>query len=180
REQFGDSEIEQLRRAVFSHQDVARLEVPVDDQLAMRVLDGGTNVAEEFELLVERKLTPVAIGGHLFARDNPHNKISLPPYGRAAVEQASDVRMIERSQYLPLAQESFAHKIRFHAGLDEFDGDSLSEFVVVAHGFIHRAHAAASDQARQAIWTDALARKFIGRRGGDGVRRFFDRVIEKG
>src|SRR4030095_1054912 len=107
REQFGDSEIEQLRRAVFSHQDVARLEVAVDDQLAMRVLDGGTNVAEEFELLVERKLTPVAIGGDRFARDELHHQSTLPLSCRAAVEQASDVRMIERSQYLPLAQESF-------------------------------------------------------------------------
>jgi hypothetical protein len=46
-DQLGDAEVEQLGRAVGGHQHVGRLDVAMDDQVLMRMLDGGADVAKE-------------------------------------------------------------------------------------------------------------------------------------
>ena len=53
-QQLGDPEVEQLRRAVFSHQDVGGLQIAVDHQVLMRELDCGADAAEEPQALGRR------------------------------------------------------------------------------------------------------------------------------
>jgi hypothetical protein len=53
-EQFGDSEVEQLRLAVFIDQNIARLEIAMHNSPAMRRFDPGTDLQEEFKTLPNR------------------------------------------------------------------------------------------------------------------------------
>ena len=46
-DELGDAEVEQLRRPVGGHQDVAGLDVPVHDQVAVRELHRGADLAEQ-------------------------------------------------------------------------------------------------------------------------------------
>ena len=49
RKQLGDAEIEQLGNAVGRHQDIARLDVAVDDQFLMGVVDGRADCPEQLQ-----------------------------------------------------------------------------------------------------------------------------------
>ena len=53
-EQFGDSEVEQLRLAVFIDQNIARLEIAMHNSPAMRRFDRGTDLEKELKALPNR------------------------------------------------------------------------------------------------------------------------------
>src|SRR5262249_31671977 len=118
REQFGDAEIQKLRHAVFADQNVAGLDVAVDDQILMRELNCGADLPEELQPFLNRKLAGFAVIAERLARDELHHEVRPPFGGRPAVEQTRYVRMIERSQYLPLAPEAAQHKAGVHPALD--------------------------------------------------------------
>jgi hypothetical protein len=48
REQFRDSEVEQLRHAVVRHENVVHLDDAVDDEMLVRVLDRGAHLLEQW------------------------------------------------------------------------------------------------------------------------------------
>src|SRR5207253_9461090 len=60
-EQLGDTEVQELRRAVFGDQDVARFDVPMNDQVLMRVLHSRADRAKELEPLLSRELVLIAV-----------------------------------------------------------------------------------------------------------------------
>src|SRR5690606_39600044 len=55
-----DPEVEEFRLAVGGDEDVRRLEVAVDDEAAVRVLDGAADADEEAEPLVDAEAMAVA------------------------------------------------------------------------------------------------------------------------
>ncbi len=53
-QQLRDSKIEQLQRPILRHQNVGRLQVPMDDQVLVRGVDRCTHPPEEGEPLPDR------------------------------------------------------------------------------------------------------------------------------
>src|SRR5574341_588886 len=101
------------------------------------------------------------------AGDEFHHEVGQAVRLRAAVQQSRNVRMIERSQNLPLAQESVAREVRVHPALADLARDLLMEMLVVTRGFVDGAHPAASDEARDAVSPDALSGQIVFWFGGE-------------
>ena len=94
-EELGDAEVEELQRAIVGHQDVRRLEVPVDDEVAVGVLHGVAHVEEEFQSSLDRQATRVAVSVDRFSLDVLHREPGQSVRSHAPVEEASDVRVLE-------------------------------------------------------------------------------------
>ena len=154
-EEFGDAEIEQLRFAVGGDQNVRRLDVAMDDELAVRELHRRADIAEQRDAFFDAQLALRGVAQQRFAVDVFHREVRTSIVGDAAVEQARDVRMFETREDLPLAQETRLHRIGIHAALDDLQRGALLELSVGAFGEQHHAHAAAAEFAQHAPRADA-------------------------
>ena len=94
----------------------------MDDQVLMRVLDGGADVDEQLEPLAEVELSLIAVLIERLAFDVLHDQVRLAILRLACIDQARDVRMIEARENLPLGTEAHA-EIGGGRAIDNFDGD---------------------------------------------------------
>src|SRR5579863_848609 len=85
----------------------------------------------------------------------------------AGIQHASDVRMSQRREDLPLLEEAFALRVA-RTGREQFHGQALSDFAIGALGQIDRAHAAASDYVQQPVGACAPPLSFKLRKGPAG------------
>ena len=81
-----------------------------------------------------------------------------PSGGRAAVEQAGDVRVLEPRQDLALRAE-LPHALGVEQAAHHLDGDLLQELVVVALGQVDGAHAALAEHRHELVGAQALERR---------------------
>ena len=151
-EQLSDSEIEQLGMAIAGHQNVGRLQIPVDNQVAVGIADGRGDFQKQIQFPLEG---PVA-GGH---RERPpfdklHHQIRSAVFGLAAVEQTRDVRMREAGEHLPLTPEPVAGEVVVDFPFNDLDGHALVERSIVADGFKDRALAALAKPAYDSVRSD--------------------------
>jgi hypothetical protein len=61
--QLGNAEIEQLDRPVAGHEDFARFQIAVDDQVVVSVPDGGADLLEQLQSFGDRRLALIAVFG---------------------------------------------------------------------------------------------------------------------
>ena len=126
----------------------------MDHQTAMRVLDGIAELEEESEPRVDREIVFAAVVVDRRSFDVLHDQVRNAAGGRAAVEQAGDVGMLERGQNLPLLPEALQQRLAAGAAANEFDGDTLFEFGILARRQKDGAHAAVPELADDAIRSD--------------------------
>ena len=124
------------------------------DEVLVRILDGGADRPEEPQPLGGRQSLVVAVAVNGLPLDVLHHEVGQPLVGRAAVEQAGDVRVVQGGEYLALISEAAQHLLRVHATLDELDGDALFIGVVGAARQVDRAHAATSELADDPVGAD--------------------------
>ncbi len=86
-----------------------------------------------------------------------HHEIGQAFFGAAGIEQARDVRMIERREDLRLDLEALQQGLRAVALPQHLDRDFLLILIVVANALVDLAHAAAADFLDDAIVADASA-----------------------
>ena len=91
-QQLRDAEVEQLRRAVGRDKNVRGLEVAMDDQILVRVLDGGAEIDEELQPLAQVELPLVAVLIERLAFDVLHYQVRLAVLRLARIDQSRDVR----------------------------------------------------------------------------------------
>jgi hypothetical protein len=157
-EQLRDAEIEQLGRAVGRHQDVGRLDVAVDDQVLVRVLNGRADLLEESQPLLRPQVLALAIEVEADAIDIFHHQVRHALPGRAAVQQAGDVRVVEVGEDLPLGAKATRQRVARQSAVDELDCDLLAKLLVRALGEINSCHSAATQRPHHTIATDELPR----------------------
>ena len=73
-EQLGDAEVEQLWFALGGDANIRRLDVAMNDQMLVRVSDGGADLAKKLEPLFRRQLALIAILIQPFALDVFHGE----------------------------------------------------------------------------------------------------------
>ena len=111
-QQFRDAEIQQFRRAVLLHQDVAGLEIAMHDHAPVRIVHGRTAPSEIYRAGrckgSDRRL---AILGERLAFHVLHHEVRHAVRRGAAVDQPRDVRVFEMREYLPLVAEALDEEI---------------------------------------------------------------------
>ncbi|HEY0178894.1 MAG TPA: hypothetical protein VGC30_04575 [Dokdonella sp.] len=174
-EQLRDAEVEQLHGAGGVDEDVGRLQVAVDDQVAVRIGDGLADLSEQRESFGERRAPFVAVVAQRTSFDEFHHRVRTALRRRAAVEQARDARMVEPREDVALGMEAAALAVGLAA--QQLQRDAMLERAVGALRRVHLAHAAAADQRADAPRTEPRSRRErrCGRRGrnefGCGGRR---------
>src|SRR6187455_740280 len=107
-----DAEVEQFRYTVRRYQDISRLDVAMDDELAVRVVHRVAHDAEQSQALGRGELVRIAIIVNGFsALDQFHHEVRQAVFGRAAIEQPSDVRMVQSRENLPFVAEAAQDEI---------------------------------------------------------------------
>src|SRR5262249_27915725 len=94
-QQLRDAEVQQLGPALRRYQDVRRLDVAMDDEVAVREGDGAADLLKDGEPLLEGGRPALAVVEKRLALDVLHDEVRLA-FGRgAAVEELRDVRMLQ-------------------------------------------------------------------------------------
>src|SRR6478672_3224317 len=118
---FCDAEVEQLGHAIWRDQDVAGLEIAMNDQVLVRVMNGCAHVPKEFETLSSRELMTLAIAVDWHAIDQLHDEVRNTVVSGAAVKQASDIGMIESSEDLPFMAKALKNELRIESTTHQLD-----------------------------------------------------------
>jgi hypothetical protein len=173
-EGFRDSEVDDLRHRlavrVFD-QDVAGLEVAVDDALLVRVLDRLADLHEQRQARAPVERVLVAEARERSAVHVLHHEVRPALFGGARVQHARDARMAHERERLPLRLEARADLLAVQAELDHLQGDLAAEGLLLLRQ-VDDAHAALTQGAHDAERPDRASRQ-RGRGGpqrGDGGR----------
>ena len=156
-EELRDPEVEELHVAVLRHEDVRRLEVPVDDEAPVRGLDGVAAHDGEADARVEREVPGFRENRDRLPVHELEREVRPPVPGAPAVEETRDVRVGEAGEDLTLAPEPREDLVGVHAALDELERDDLLELAVRALREEDFAHAAAPEEAQRPVGADAFA-----------------------
>jgi hypothetical protein len=150
-QELGDPEIEQLGHPVGGDQNIPGLDVPMHDEVPMRVTHGLTDRPKQDQPVAEAeaRLVGVPIDGPPL--DILHDEIRNAARAGPSIEQARDVGMIERREDLSLRLEAANHVADERAGLHQLDGDASGIRGVGALGEPHRSHAASPDFPNQPV-----------------------------
>ena len=137
-------------------QDVRRLQVAVDDPLAVGVLHGLADREEQVQPLAGRELLLIAVVDDRDALDQLHDEVRPAALRRAGVEDAGDVGVVHQREGLPLGLEAGDDVARVHPRLDDLERD------LAAHGLLllgdeHQAHAPLADLLHQLVGADHRA-----------------------
>src|SRR5262252_7814909 len=124
----------------------------MNDQVLVRVLNGRTNGEEQTEALRDPKPAAVAILVKRPAPDVLHDEVGKTIFSAGAIEQASDVGMLEPGQDLTLVAEAVQNEFGIQAPIHQLHRDLLLE-VVHPHGAIHGPHPAAPDLLPELVMT---------------------------
>ena len=156
-EQLRDAEVEELDLAVLRDEDVRRLDVPVDDEVRMGVRDGGADVEEESQPLLDAETPRVAVSIDRLAVDELENDVRLARRRDPRIAQARDVRMGQLRENRALPPESLFSRPAHETRVQEFHGDAPFEAAVAAPREPDAAHAALADRLDQRVGSDRLA-----------------------
>ena len=151
---FGDSEIEQLGNPLGSHQDVRWLEVPMHDEILMRIVNSRTDSSKQHQTLFQCEFVDIAIDIDRQTVDVLHDDIGSAIRRCSAIEQLCDIRMIQRREDLSLDLETTLHLLGDQAGLHEFEGNALTESLVRAFGENDFSHASGAEGTQDPILTN--------------------------
>src|SRR5690606_27147988 len=119
-------------------------------QTAMRELDGARDDREQPEPLGDAEAHPLAVDVDRQSVDIFHDEKRAPISGHAAVEQAGDVRMVERREDLTFGEEPL-HQLWVGAVAENLDRSAAAELAVIALRIVDDAHPAATDLTEQAV-----------------------------
>jgi len=166
RQHPGDAEIEQVRVRPGVDEDIARLDVTVDDQALMRIGHGRGDLPEKRQACVETGPGMGEPGIERAAVDMLGDQVGMAVGERAGIEQAHDARVLQPGEHAPLGLD--VARQRRAVAADELDGDLPVEQPVGALAQPDLAHATAPDQAQSPPVARDLA--FVADRVGRGFR----------
>ena len=150
------------------NEDVAGLEIAVDDAVLVRELHGARHLPHQLQARFERQAVRLAVRGDRHSRDVLHDEVCLAGRRHSTVEQRDDVGMLERGQNLPLGAESARRFAAARRRVRDLDRDAVPEEAIGALGEVHVPHAAFADMLDEAIWANGRSDAHAIRRG-DGV-----------
>ncbi len=141
-----DAEIEHLRDPVRRHQHVCRFQIAVHDEMRVRVVHRIADLAEQPQSIVNGERAIAAVHSDRHTVHEFHDQVGLATVRETGVEQADDVRMVQRGEDLALGQESTFDVLVGNLRRDDFDRHLLLEGAVGAFRPVNDPHPARRDQ----------------------------------
>ncbi len=126
-------------------ENVRRLDIAMYDQQPMRGLDRVTHVDDQAQTRANVELRRIGVVGDRCAVDVFHHQIRNASFGNAGVDKTRDVRVIERCQQLPFAQEQTLLELGVQTTPQQLHGDALRHVASFTFGEEHGGHAATAD-----------------------------------
>ena len=130
-----NAEIQELRRAALVHQNVRRLDVLVDDEIAMCILDRIRHGTDQLDSTGDIRTRGGAVHIDRLTFDVLHDNVRTPVLIGPAVQQPCDRRMVQGRQNTPLTFE--ATNAALVCPAQELQCNALFELIVVAFREIH-------------------------------------------
>jgi hypothetical protein len=171
----GDAEVQQLDGPVVGDQHVLRLDVAVDDQVAVGVGDAGADLQQQRDPFVHGGAALGAVPVDRDALHEFHHQVEQMVGRGPGIEEPRDIGMLEARQQLPLAHEPVAHREKTRR--QELHGHALGKRAVASLGQVHRAGAAGAEEPQEPIGTDDPARQIAGRGQGWQLRQELTRAF---
>src|SRR5262249_55821976 len=180
--QLGDAEIEELWDPFFCDQNVAGLQIAVDNQVLVSVLHGFTNEPEHLQSFDYGEIVVSTIPGDPQTVNEFQHEVGEAAVGCSPVEEPGDKRVLEVGEYLPFLPETDQHGIGVHASFHEFEGDFLLKMIVIPYCEVDSSHSTAAQEPNHTIGSDALSGivNFLPGRRGVGAVRLQERVLKQG
>ena len=146
-------------RRVAVDQDVRRLQIPMHDQIPVRIGDRRTDIEEEADDGPGIERSFAAPGVDTFALDQRHRQPGSAIIEHAGIEQSDDIRVIEAGQDRLFAQKAFATVAGQGAHRQEFERCDLGGFANRAFRAVDNGHSAAADFLDDIPVADACRRR---------------------
>jgi hypothetical protein len=156
-EHLGDAEVQQLGDAVGRDQDVEWLDVPVHDQMLVRVAHRPGHLKKQLQPLAHAQRVGIGVGIDRLSIDVLHHEERLAVLGGTAIQEPGNVGVLEGRQDLPLGPEPGDHLGGVHSPLDELDRDLLLEQPVRTSAQVDRAHAPPAQLSHRPVGAEAAA-----------------------
>src|SRR5262249_35091498 len=122
----------------------------MDDQIAVRIVDGGADFLKQLEALMNGQVMVIAVFIDGFTLDVFDNEIGDSILGFPAVDELGDMRMLQIGKNLPFTAQA-STQLRMHRHLlDQLDGDFLFE-LVGAFSQVNGAHSTMTQDAGDSV-----------------------------
>src|SRR5690606_6094283 len=142
---------EQFRDAVFRDENVGRLQVAVHDGLLKRAVHSRADLLTQSNAHYHAEPASTAVDIDGFAVDVFEDEVRRSVGSASAVEQTSDVRMLQRGENLALHAQTAVHLRREDSCAHELDGDELLILFVRALGEPYVPHAAGAEFPQESV-----------------------------
>ena len=140
------------------HEDVARLQIAVDDELAVRVGDGVADLREQRQPGLDAQVVAVGVGRDGLAFHVLHREEGAPVVRCPAIQEPRDAGVLQPREDPPLGAEPREEAVR-QPGAHELERDPLLERPVGALRQHDGAHPAAPDLANHPVRPDDRPRR---------------------
>src|SRR4029077_6658018 len=157
RQELGDPEIEQLRLPFCVRENVAGLDVAMNNQIPMRKFHRVADLQKELQSLTRRQLLRNCKSSHRRADNIVHDEVGQTIVGRAGIEQPRDIWGIEPGQDLAFRSETPQNLSRVGASIQYLDRDLFLKLTISALCQENCAHPAASEFTDDDIRADAFS-----------------------
>ena len=156
-EQLRNAEIEQLYGAFAGDEDVCRLQVAMNDEMAVRVANRSKHALEQGDSCFEAKFKSIAVSVDRLTLDIFEHEVGLRIVDDPGIDEARDIGMIQPAEHSALAAESLFSGPAEPVGMDELDRDRSLESPIGSAGSPDAAHAAPTDFGFDEVGADAAA-----------------------
>lgn len=175
-EEPGDAKVDELGSAVSGDEDVAGLEVAVDDEVAVGVGNAVTDALKDVELDGQSWLRVSEPGLEIGGVEEFGDDVGKAFGGDATIKEAQNVLVGEAREDLALHAEAAAEVMLVARETDQLERDGECGSVHLLGGFIDATHAAIGDEAIDPIFANPAAFKTV-HVAGELDGRFFEKVI---
>src|SRR5215470_5926377 len=99
-QEFADSKVEQLWSTQRVDQNIARLEIAMDYEIAMGIIDGGADLEIQTHAVMNAQLLVLYVVRDPGPVNIFHDNVGQPRFRSAAVEQVRNIRMLQPRERL--------------------------------------------------------------------------------
>src|SRR5262249_19536799 len=179
RQELGNPEIEQLRFPFCVRQNIARLDVAMNNQIPMRKFNRRADLQKQLQSLTRGQPLRVCKSSNRYADNVVHDEVGQTILGRACVEQPRDIWVVEPGQDLAFRSETAQDLSRVCASIQYLDRNLFLKLTISTLSQKYGAHPAAAKFTNDDIRAHTLSaarRSLLPESGGCVLGAIFEAV----